>query len=277
MARAISPSRGGIALQSRLARVLLPAVVMTRPFLILALLITLFLRAGEARACSRLPSKSVQNFTGLPLEGSLAPRNTRIWSLEPNARLVDATGKDVATETTTLSVQGEETVVVTVLRPYVLLEPSATYRLMNGAVTLSSFGTTAVEDREPPARPHATLVGVNGSYFGSMSCGHASSVTVKVDPASDFALMVEGAPFEGVPATALALGVETLTGYTLAEGAHQPHIIAFDLAGNSTEGDAVQADVPPRASGCSATGGASSLLSVTFLLWSRRSRAHRPR
>lgn len=241
------------------------------------LLLLTLVPVQRARACSRIAVRSVRNLSTLPVEGSAAPRNTKLWQIASASEvgefaLVDGRGWAVPLQRSTIAVSGEETMSLEILTPMSLLDPGAWVFSRNGVV-LSHFTVTSEVDQIPPAALQATITSTAGEYFGAYSCGQPSMVTLALGAEAELAVAApEGTAWPLSAALGVARG-PTLDIAAPTSGAQRLVVFHLDLAGNATPGEALTATVPLKASGCSvATPGLPLLLMALALL--RRRRAH---
>jgi hypothetical protein len=240
-----------------------------------ALLLSLIpLRA--AHACSRIAVTSIQNLTTLPLEGSSAPRNTKLWTVaQTNAEgefsLVDSRSVAVTLQRSTITVSGEQAVNLEILTPVSLLVPGA-YVFSRGTTVLSRFTVVDEVDEAAPAALIPTVTSVVGEYFGTSSCGNPSMVSLSLG--AEVALAVaakEGETWQLTNSLGVGSG-STLELAAPAAGAQRLVVFNVDLAGNATPSEVVSVTVPAKTNGCSAVGAWPVGLLALGLL--RRRRAH---
>lgn len=249
----------------------------------------------DAEACSRRASGSVYGFEVLPANAAVVPRSTLIWAhkegvaqragTDGSIRLVDSAGAVVPTDETVISVSGEATESVLVLRPRALLDPNKAYEVQvdtsvvgldagGGYARVSVFSTNNEIDTEAPAAPTATVKTVTASHFGLYSCGNPSSVELTLGKPADIAfLLTVGQTIVPQPPSALAAGSGTsLLAVNLSPGAQSFDLVEFDLSGNGAGSStgAVSVTVPAQTSGCS-TAGAFPMLALALLALRRRS------
>lgn len=230
----------------------------------------------RARACSRLAVRSVHDLTTLPLDGTSAPRNTKLWQIAATTEtgefsLVDAQGRAVPLEHTSLPVSGEETVNLEILTPMSLLDPGA-FVFSRGATVLSRFTVTAEVDQSPPAALSPTVSQVEGEYFGAYSCGQPSMVTLALGAEAELALAAPEGQAWPLSTSLGAANGSTLQVASPAAGAQRLVVFHVDLAGNATPSEVISTQVPPRTSGCNVAGPAMPLVLVALALARRRRR-----
>ncbi len=249
---------------------------MTTLRILTAAFLLAFIPYQSAQACSRIAATSVRNLTTLPLEGTNAPRNTKLWTIASSTEqgefsLVDANGVTVALQRSTITVSGEAPVNLEILTPVSLLDPGA-FVFSRGATVLSRFTVTNEVDEAAPAALTPTVASVVGEYFGSSSCGNPSLVTLTL--ADDVALAVAAPEGESWRVTT-ALGVGSGSALDIAApavGAQRFVVFNVDLAGNATPSEVVTTTVPAKTSGCSAAGAALPMALLALTLIRRRRR-----
>lgn len=210
---------------------------------------------GAAHACSRSGLRSVTNLTTLPLEGTTAPRNTKLWRIAApdesgEFSLESGGGVAVPLRRSILSISGEETVDLEILTPVSLLAPGA-WVFSRAGVALSHFTVSDEVDETPPAPLSPTISSVDGAYFGAWSCGQPATATLVLGAPADLAIAVHEGQAWPVTAALGAASGSSLEIVSPAEG--DQHLVVFhlDLAGHATPSDVVRTSVPAKTNGCS--------------------------
>ncbi|MBL8920464.1 MAG: hypothetical protein JNJ54_16490 [Myxococcaceae bacterium] len=251
-------------------------------------LMAVSLMSDPAEACSRLAQTGIKGFEVLPADGSRVPRSTSVWlrsdvTVEKSGtmlndvsavRLLDERGKPVGLSSSAVRVTGERVSTLFVLRPMVMLDANATYKVELDGAVLTRFTTSQEVDTQPPELPKARVTEVKGETFGATSCGGPSSVTVVLDAPGDINFLVPATTNAAtMPAAALAVTVgRDITAVAVPEGSVDLRVIAFDLSGNmAMSSEQLTTFVPTDAVGCSSTAGGSGLLALLALVVRRRS------
>ena len=233
----------------------------------------------NAHACSRTGLRSVTNLTTLPLEGTTAPRNTKLWRIAAadesgEFSLESASGVVVVLRRSTIHISGEETVDLEILTPVSLLE-AGSWVFSRGGTALSRFTVSDEVDETAPPALSPTISNVEGAYFGAWSCGQAATATLALGAPAELAIAVhEG---QAWPATA-ALGAATGSSLEIsspAEGDQRLVVFHLDLAGHATPSDVVRTSIPAKANGCSV--GPILPMGILALVLLRRARGRAPR
>jgi hypothetical protein len=228
-----------------------------------------------ARACSQTGVRSVTNLTTLPLEGSTAPPNTKLWRIAAPGEtgeysLENGTGVAVALQRSTITISGEEAVDLEMLTPLSLLD-AGSWVFSRGATVLSRFTVSGEVDESPPPALSPAITNVEGAYFGAWSCGQPSTLTLALGADAGLAIAVhEGQPW---PATAV-LGVASGSSLEIAspaEGDQRLVVFQLDLAGNATPSSVVRTSIPVKTNGCS-VGAIVPMGLLALALLRRRSR-----
>ena len=240
--------------------------------------------SAPARACSRLAVSTIQGFTTLPIDGARVPRSAAVWVSAGGAsaldvapaikdisavKLLDATGRAVTLQVTSVRVDGEVASTLFVLRPAGLLDANAGYRVEHEGVVLSRFTTTNEVDRVPPPLPVAKVSQVSGERVSAYGCGGPSQVTVTLDQPGDVNFLVRAEDMgTTMPGRALAVtsGATALSAVGVAEGAVDLRVMTFDLSGNMAMApDRLITFVPSEGVGCAAAPSGAFAAGLTLL------------
>tara|TARA_R110002096_G_scaffold435826_2_gene663657 strand:- start:205598 stop:206410 length:813 start_codon:yes stop_codon:yes gene_type:complete len=244
-------------------------------------------RNSDARACSRDSRIGISLESVLPLDGSAAPPNTKIWvgeHLEFDYVPAELTGFTLHRDTeeltftvSTLNVAGEISRQIWGLDPDENLEHGDVIAVHYQGQPISEFRIEGEELLEAPAAPVLQSLDVSSSYFGAFFCGEPSEAKVTVASAQALVLLFDARRSD--PATsALAVGSGfTATAIDLPDGALEMRMAVMDLAGNRSAVVPLPAtSVPPEVSGCSMSGARADSFAWYFfavlLLLRRRSR-----
>lgn len=251
--------------------------------------------SNPASACSRIAMSGIRGFQTLPADGSRVPRTTALWirsDLPANdtsstatvkdasaVKLLDERGRSVTVSPTTVRVAGEQPATLFVLRPTVVLDANATYRIEHDGVVLARFTTSEEVDQQPPPLPVARISQVSGQRTGAYSCGASSAVTVALESPGDVNFLVsadeKGSTMPGV-ALAVTGGATDLTAIAVPEGSLDLRVVTFDLSGNMAMApEKLVTFVPNEIPGCTAAPSGLLLGGLALLASLRRRRSAR--
>ena len=251
--------------------------------------------SNPASACSRVAMSGIRGFQTLPADGSRVPRTTALWirsDLPANdttstatvkdastVKLLDERGRSVTVSPTTVRVPGEQPATLFVLRPTVVLDANATYRIEHDGVVLARFTTSEEVDQQPPPLPVARIAQVSGQRTGAYSCGASSAVTVALESPGDVNFLVsadeKGSTMPGV-ALAVTGGATDLTAIAVPEGSLDLRVVTFDLSGNMAMApEKLVTFVPNEIPGCTAAPSGLLLGGLALLASLRRRRSAR--